>query len=429
MSGTADRETVREPIRLPTERVSRLALEVVNTLKEAGHEAYVVGGGVRDLLLGSDPKDFDVATSARPSQVKHLFERCRLVGRRFPIAHVLFGHQFIEVTTFRALDSSDRLMDQSGRILRDSSYGSLREDAFRRDFTVNALYYDPEEEVVIDFTGGLKDLRSHVLRLIGDPETRYREDPVRMLRAIRFETKLGLTLAPETEAPLRRLSVRLADIPAARLFDEVLKLFLEGYGLAMLEALRRHKLFGILFPLTEEVLVAEEEMPLSDFVHAALANSDARVRNNQSVTPAFLFAALLWPPIRRYGDWLRQDGVGESTALQRATSIILSESAKRVTLPRRFSIPLREILRLQSWFRYRRGKRALSLLHHARFRAAYDFYKLRAEVGDAEPQLAQFWTEIQAVSESDQLRQLKVSPGSAKRRSYRRRKRPTENQR
>ncbi|MGH8426420.1 MAG: polynucleotide adenylyltransferase PcnB [Gammaproteobacteria bacterium] len=387
-----------QEIGFAAQRIDSRALDIVETLNEAGHEAYVVGGGVRDILLDARPKDFDVATSARPEEVRKLFRRARLIGRRFPIVHVLYGRDFVEVTTFRALEGEDRQIHESGRILHDSTYGTLAEDALRRDFTVNALYYDPHARQVLDFTGGLTDIEARLIRLIGVPHVRFREDPVRMLRALRFAAKLGFALDPETEAPLRELAPLLADIAPARLFEEFGKLFLAGKALATYLALRRYGLFAQLFPLTEEVLAAEPEGATVRFVEAALGNTDERVAAGEPVTPGFLLAAFIWPPVLRYAAWLQGEGMGEATAIQRATSVILGECAKRVTVPRRFAQPLREILQLQTRFRYRHGKRAENLLAHPRFRAAYDFLKLRAAAGDGDPTQVEFWTEMQSAS-------------------------------
>lgn len=378
---------------LAAERIDPHALTIVETLRDAGHEAYIVGGGVRDLLLDARPKDFDVATSAHPEAVRKLFRRARLIGRRFPIVHVLFGREFIEVTTFRAQTGEARQVhEESGRILRDSSFGTLAEDALRRDFTVNALYYDPLERQVLDFTSGLEDLRGRKLRLIGDPETRYREDPVRMLRALRFAAKLGFDIEPGTEAPLREMASLLTDIPPARLFEEVCKLFLGGHAEATFRKLRQYGLFGELFPLSQEVLDAETDGVLERFVAGALASTDRRVKSGEPVMIGFLLAAFLWPPISRYAHWLHeQDRMGEASAVQRAASVVLGESRQRVSIPQRFALPMREIIQLQTRFRFRHGKRAESLLEHQRFRAAWDFLRLRADAGDADPELADFW--------------------------------------
>ncbi len=390
----------------PVGQMDPRAVSVVETLREAGHEAYIVGGGVRDILLGAKPKDFDVATSARPNEVRKLFRRARLIGRRFPIVHVLFGRDYIEVTTFRALESKERLLHESGRILHDSSYGTLAEDALRRDFTINALYFDTAAERVIDQVGGLEDLAARRLRLIGVAETRYREDPVRMLRAVRFAVKLKFELEAETRAPIAELAPLLADIPPARLFEEIGKLLLSGHGRAMLTALREHRLFGELFPLTEEVLGSERDGVFQQFVLAALDSTDRRIANKEPVTLAFLLAALLWPPLRRYADWLVAEGMGEAAAVQRACAVIMAASNQRISIPRRLGQPIREIAQLQSRFRYRHGKRAELLLAHPRFRAAYDFLVLRTRANEVDPEVAEFWTAIQEASPEERKKML-----------------------
>ena len=388
-------------------QISENALKVLYRLKNAGYEAYLVGGGVRDLLLGREPKDFDVATDARPEQVEKEFRNCRLIGRRFRLAHVRFGDEIIEVATFRSSgaadtreadeDDGDRAHDGgTGRILRDNIYGSVEEDAERRDFSVNALYYDIRDFSVRDYVGGLPDLRDGVLRLIGDPEVRYREDPVRMLRAVRFAVKLGFKLHSGTEAPIGRLGGLLADVPPARMFEEILKLFLYGFGEQAFEALRHHGLFEQLFPRTEAALAVEEEgFPLT-FIAKALASTDDRVQQDLPVTPAFLFAALLWEPVRQIARQLEAEGVHPAEALRRAADEVVDEQVKRVALPRRFSTPMIEIFSLQPRFLQRQGKRPQRLMEHPRFRAAYDFFVLRAQAGEADPEVAAWWTELQA---------------------------------
>ena len=280
--------------------ISPNALKVLYRLKSAGFAAHLVGGGVRDLLLGREPKDFDVATDARPEEVHRLFRNCRLIGRRFRLAHVHFGPEIIEVATFRAAGVAEEVDEfhlDNGRIVRDNVYGNIEEDAWRRDFTVNALYYNVADFSVVDYTDGMTDLRQGVLRLIGDPERRYREDPVRMLRAVRFASKLGFRVEPQTEAPLFELGHLLADIPSSRLFEEVLKLFFGGVALQTFEQLRHYGLFGLLFPLTETSLSREEEHFPRTLVSHALANTDERVADGLPVSPTFLFAALLWDPL------------------------------------------------------------------------------------------------------------------------------------
>lgn len=367
-------------------------------LKDAGFQAHLVGGGVRDLLLGREPKDFDVATDATPEQIKQVFRSCRLIGRRFRLAHVRFGREIIEVATFRAAHSqpSPEHQSEEGMLLRDNVYGSIEEDALRRDFTVNALYYNIADFSVIDYAAGIEDLNAGVLRLMGDPETRYREDPVRMLRAARFAAKLGFNIAPETEAPIVELAPLLADIPAARLFEEVLKLFLSGTGVAAFEKLRHYGLFAHLFPQTEEALAHQEQSFPLTLVLQGLENTDRRISERKPVTPAFLFAILLWEPVRRLSETFReQHDMAPYPAFQAAATEVLERQLQRVSLPRRFSTPMREIWALQSRFNNTRGKRPARLLEHPRFRAAYDFLLLRAQAGEADPELAGWWTEYQ----------------------------------
>lgn len=414
-------------------RISENALKVLYRLKNAGFESFLVGGGVRDLLLGREPKDFDVATDARPDDVRDLFRNCRLIGRRFRLAHVRFGPEVIEVATFRARHDPDQdddhpevERDDSGRILRDNVYGTLEEDAWRRDFTVNALYYNIRDFSICDYVGGMADLRNGVIRLIGDPETRYREDPVRMLRAVRFAVKLGFRLHPETEEPLERLGSLLKDIPPARLFEEVLKLFLSGNGLQTFEMLRHYDLFRFLFPEADGALAGEEQgFPLT-FVARALANTDERIQLDKPVTPAFLFAALLWEPVRRRAEDLQADGMSEAEALREAAGEICSRQQHHVAIPRRFGTPMQEIFFMQARMRNRTGKRALRVLGHPRFRAAYDFLLLRAQAGEEEQELADFWTRLQTMGGPEQRAELSKPAGKRPRRRRRRRKPETD---
>ncbi|MGH7249119.1 MAG: polynucleotide adenylyltransferase PcnB, partial [Pseudomonadota bacterium] len=339
-----------------------------------------------------------------------LFRNCRIIGRRFRLAHVQFGREIIEVATFRANqpavhgndDDAGNAHHDNGRILRDNTYGTLEQDAFRRDFSVNALYYDIRDFSLKDYVDGLADLRTGTLRLIGDPETRYREDPVRMLRAVRFVSKLGFRLHPDTAAPIASLSPLLADIPPARLFEEILKLFLYGFGAQAFASLRHHGLFSHLFPRTDAVLDTEEQGFSRIFIAKALASTDARVTEDKPVTPAFLFAALLWEPVRRQAAALEVQGLHPGEALRRAAGEIVSEQIARVALPRRFATPMIEIYQMQPRFTQREGKRPLRLLAHPRFRAAYDFLMLRAEAGEVEPELVQWWTQIQAAGADEQ---------------------------
>lgn len=383
-------------------------------LKQAGYQAHLVGGGVRDLLLGREPKDFDVATDARPEDVRTIFRNCRLIGRRFRLAHVHFGREIIEVATFRGADSDGeegKRKIENGMILRDNLYGSIEEDAKRRDFTVNALYYNIADFSVVDYARGMQDLEAGTLRLLGDPEERYREDPVRMLRAVRFAAKLGFSIDPACEAPFSTLGHLLADVPAARLFEEVLKLFLGGSALQTFEKLRHYGLLGRLFPATEASLTREEQDFPIVFVSRGMENTDTRVREEKSVTPAFLFSVLLWEPVRQLAAEFQDDGTSPLQALQLAGDRVLSQQLGVVAIPRRFSTPMREIWNLQHRFEYRAGNRPHRLLAHPRFRAAYDFMLLRSESGEADPQLVAWWTRFQAVDSEERHRLTKPPKG------------------
>lgn len=381
--------------------ISENALKVLYRLNKAGFMAFLVGGGVRDLLLGLKPKDFDVATNAHPEEIRDLFRNSRLIGRRFRLAHVRFGRDVIEVATFRASTTDaagedDRALTDSGRILRDNVYGSIDEDIWRRDFTVNALYYNIADFSVWDYTGGMEDIRTRTLRLIDDPWTRYREDPVRMLRAIRFAAKLDFTIARDTAAPIHDLAFHLVDVPAARLFDEVLKLFQTGAAVRSFELLMEFGLFRYLFPPTGELLTHSGADEAVAFIRQGLADTDARVAADKPITPMFLYAVMLWPAIRRLSDLLQQqDGRTEYEAMHEAIQRITAEQIARTSLPRRFGTPMREMLLLQRRFNQRRGARAARLLEHKRFRAAYDFLLLRARMGEVEPDVAEWWTDLQ----------------------------------
>ncbi len=380
------------------------ALKVLYRLHKAGYRAMLVGGGVRDLLLGHAPKDFDVATDALPEEVKKLFSNSRLIGRRFRLAHVFFGRDIIEVATFRADQQEvhdDREHTDSGRILRDNVYGQLEDDVWRRDFTVNALYYDIADFSIVDYTSAMDDINNRVLRLIGDPETRYREDPVRMLRAIRFAAKLGFSIHEDTEKPIYELGYLLKDIPAARLFDEVVKLFHSGKGTAALKLLRKYNLLQYLFEQTEEVLAEGNEI-FESLLYRSLQSTDSRINDDKPVTPAFLFAAMLWAPVNRLYDQMLSDGETPSLAMQNASSQVLSKQIAAISIPKRFSMVVRDIWHMQHRFQFRHGRRARSLLSHKKFRAAYDFMCLRSEAGEISDDSCEWWTRIQTLNEKDQ---------------------------
>lgn len=407
-------------------QINENALKVMYRLRKADYQAYLVGGCVRDLLLGREPKDFDVVTDAHPEEVKNVFRNCRLIGRRFRLAHVHFGREVIEVATFRALatdEGGDRVME-NGRILRDNIYGTIEEDAWRRDFTVNALYYNIRDLSVVDFVGGMDDHKAGTLRLIGDPEQRYREDAVRMLRAVRFATKLGFIIHTSCAEPMPRLAPLLGDIPSARLYEEVVKLFLSGNALQNFEQLRHYDLFHQLFPLTDEALSLEGEGYPLTFLAKALANTDARIAENKSVAPYFLFAALLWEPVCIQAEAAIAKGTHDIIAYQEAAADVTDEQADYTAYPRSISLPMRDVWQLQPRFNGRTGGRPFRLLSHPRFCAAYDFLLLRAETGSAEPELAQWWTRFQTAGEAEQEAMAsgqKASTGASKKRRSRRR--------
>ncbi|MBV5308363.1 polynucleotide adenylyltransferase PcnB [Chromatium okenii] len=402
--------------------ISDNALKVLYRLRQENFQAHLVGGGVRDLLLGHEPKDFDIATDATPEQVRQVFRNCRLIGRRFRLAHVHFGHDIIEVATFRGCgDATDQRNRQltNGMIVRDNIYGTIEEDALRRDFTINALYYDISDFSVLDYAGGIADLQRGVLRLIGDPEQRYREDPVRMLRAVRFACKLGFTIDPPTERPLFALGALLADISPARLFDELIKLFESGYGLEVFEKLRHYQLFQQLFPDTEECLAHEEhEFPLT-FVSRGLASTDQRIHANKPVATAFLLAILLWEPVRQRAEQLQANGLAPLDAMLLASHTVCQRQQHLTAIPKRFSLPMREIWLMQSRLEQRDSKRLSRLLTHPRFRAAYDFLLLRAEAGEVDAELGQWWTRFQSASIQERVKML--DSNAKRRRSTRRR--------
>lgn len=414
---------------LSADRISTNALKVVRRLTEHGYQAYLVGGCVRDLLLGKTPKDFDVATDAHPEEVRDLFRNSRLIGRRFRIVHVTFGHEIVEVATFRAAhgeEESQRRLSEGGMILSDNVYGTFDEDVHRRDFAMNALYYQPETGSLIDEVEGLDDIRHHRIRLIGDPGSRFREDPVRMLRAIRFKTKLGFAIDDGTEQALLNLGYLLQDIPPARLFEEVLKLFMNGHGAASFESLVDHNLFGWLFPDSRRLLVDGAERKL---ILLALINTDLRVAGGKPVTPAFVFAALLWYPFLEEKTALEAEGYTSVIAGQEAASRIIARQLLFTSIPRRFSGPMREVWHLQERFMARFGRRPDTLLHHKRFRAAYDFMVVRQQSGEDLDELVDWWTAYQEAGPEARHELVRAAGGKPKRRrrrGSRRRKLPQE---
>ena len=425
--------------------ISANALRVLYRLKDGGYQAFLVGGSVRDLLLGLQPKDFDIATNASPDEVRALFRNCRLIGRRFRLAHVYFGAEIVEVATFRAAHqwqpeerdedewhagdpAAQRVLDARGRILRDNVYGTIEEDVWRRDFTANALYYNIEDFSVWDFVGGVQDVAARRLRLIGDPVTRYHEDPVRMLRAMRFAAKLNFSIEPHTEEPIRSLAYLLTHVPAARLFDETLKLFLSGFGREALQLVQNYGLLEPLFPQVAEVLRRRPGEAEARLLQAGLESTDARVLADKPVTPTFLFAILFYGPVMARAAQLQAKNQPETLALLNACEEIAREQQGRVSVPRRFTLPMREMFTLQPRFRRRDGKKALSLLNHPRFRAAYDLLLLRAQVGAEDVELARWWTDVQGATSAEREAMVKTGAGGAHvsgtRRPRRRRRRP-----
>lgn len=393
----------REQHSISRKNIDENALKVLYRLHNAGYRALLVGGGVRDLLLGLKPKDFDITTDATPEEVKALFRNCRLIGRRFRLAHILFGREVIEVATFRGhhdneKDKQDKQkvkQSQAGMLLRDNVYGSLEEDAERRDFTVNALYYDIADFSIYDLCGGLNDLAERKLKLIGDPEVRYREDPVRMMRAIRFAGKLDFTISEECAEPIRRLAPLLQDIPAARQFDEVMKLLLSGQGLVTYRLLKEYKLLQMLFPI---LFKEGEDDKANAIIEQALLDSDARLAIGKRVTPAYLYAIMLWYPLEQRAHSMSfESGMDYHDAFLLAMNEVLSIQVKTIAIPKRFTAAIRDIWVLQLRLPRFGGKRAQRVYQHIKFRAAFDFLSLRAKVEQSHElaELTAWWQEYQ----------------------------------
>lgn len=372
------------------QQISKNALSVLYRLDEAGYRALLVGGAVRDLWLGKKPKDFDVATNATPEQIARLFHNCRLIGRRFRLAHVHFGRDIIEVATFRG----HHKQSHSGMIKRDNVYGKVEEDALRRDFTINALYYDIQDGSILDYASGLADLKHRKIRLLGQPQLRYAEDPVRMIRAIRFAAKLNFTIQIDAERLIYKQAALLRNVPPARLFDEVLKLFLGGNAIKTFALLRQYQLFPLLFPLTEKSL-KQNEIWTFKLIQQGMQNTDQRIQEGKPVTPAFLFAIFLWESIRCHAKKMETNGLHSYPALQQAISSAMAKQLKYIAIPKRISSQIREIWTLQYRFQNTHSKKAKALLEHPRFRAAYDFLLLRVHAGEIPQHWADFWTQLQ----------------------------------
>ena len=406
------------------EDISSGSRRTVETLQEHGYTAYVVGGAVRDLLVGLTPKDYDVATSATPEQVRHCFRRSRIIGRRFQIVHVQAGSETIEVTTFRGhhehQGGNQAQTDSEGRVLRDNVFGNQKDDAARRDFTVNALYFDPTSETIIDYHRGMADVKQKTLRMIGDPTTRYREDPVRMLRAVRLAAKLNLTIDPATRQPISELSSLIENVPPSRLFDEMLKLLTSGYAVKCVTQLRAEGLHHGLLPLLDVIL----EQPLGErFVLLALKNTDQRVLEGKSISPGFLFATLLWNDVLSKWDALKAGGERPLPALFLAMDDVLNVQAEKLAITRRVAGDIKDIWTLQPRFEQRSGKRPYGVLEQPRFKAGYDFLLLRAESGEVDSELAQWWADfMNKDGDARAAMLLPPKPDDAKKRRRRKRK-------
>ncbi|CAM4058787.1 polynucleotide adenylyltransferase PcnB [Shewanella aquimarina] len=410
--------------------ISENAIKVLYRLHKSGFKAYLVGGGVRDILLGLEPKDFDVVTNATPEEIKKLFRNCRLVGRRFRLAHIVFGRDVIEVATLRGhhVDSGEKIskINAEGRLLRDNVYGTIDEDAERRDFTVNALYYDISDFSIHSYGGGLQDLESRTLRLIGDPQKRYREDPVRMLRAVRFATKLGMNIDKAAAEPIPELAPLLKDIPAARMYEEVLKLFFAGQAQNNYVMMRDFGLFAPLFPLVDNLLEEDPKGPSHKMIKAIMRNTDERVQQDKSVTPAFFYAAMLWYPLsQRADDIALESGLSQYDAFYAAMGDVMEQQCRTISIPRRFSTPAKDIWQLQLRFERNQGTRAFKFIEHPKFRAAYDLLLLRAEAeGGNLAKTAAWWKSFVEGSEEQRSVIARSTNKGSRNRNNRRRRSP-----
>ena len=417
-SDSEPRTVPKEQHGIGREAISQGSRKVCEVLHGHGYQAYVVGGAVRDLLLGLRPKDFDVATDAYPEEVHKAFRRSRLIGKRFRLVHVMFGEETVEVSTFRARTPAET--DEHGRVLRDNIYGTREDDAIRRDFTINALYYDPASETLLDYHNGLRDLQRKSVRIIGDARARYREDPLRMLRAVRFAAKAGFTIDERTRKPIRELAHLLGNVPPSRVYEEMQKLLLSGHAATGLRELRSEALHHGLLPLLDVIF----EQPMGErFVTLALEQTDSRVRSGKSVSPAFLFAALLWDEVLAAWKKAQQRGLKPIPALFEAMDAVLDIQTDKLAIPRRLTAVMKEIWALQPRFEQRSGRRPFGLLAHERFRAGFDFLVLRSGSGEAPEELAQWWEKFQQAGEAERQAMLMAPlPGEQRRRRRRRRR-------
>jgi len=416
-SGSEPRTVPKEQHGVGREAISQGSRKVCEVLHSHGYEAYVVGGAVRDLLLGLRPKDFDVATDAYPEEVHKIFRRSRLIGKRFKLVHVMFGEETVEVSTFRARTATET--DEHGRVLRDNIYGTREDDAIRRDFTINALYYDPAGETLLDYHNGLRDLQRKSVRIIGDARARYREDPLRMLRAVRFAAKAGFSIDERTRKPIRELAHLLENVPPSRVYEEMQKLLLSGHAATGLRQLRSEGLHHGLLPLLDVIF----EQPMGErFVTLALEQTDSRVRSGKSVSPAFLFAALLWHEVLAAWKKAQQRGPKPIPALFEAMDAVLDIQTEKLAIPRRLTAVMKEIWALQPRLEQRSGRRPFGLLAHERFRAGFDFLVLRSASGEAPEELSQWWEKFQHAGEAEREAML-LAPQPGERRRRRRRSR------
>ncbi|MFM2588871.1 polynucleotide adenylyltransferase PcnB [Vibrio sp. TBV020] len=425
----------RQEHNISRKQISDNALKVLYRLNGAGFDAYLVGGGVRDLLLGQQPKDFDIATNATPEQIRQLFKNCRLIGRRFRLAHIMFGRDIIEVATFRGhhQEPSKNVSQQSkeGMLLRDNVYGTIDEDAERRDFTVNAMYYNIGDYSIHDYAGGNEDLEDKLIRLLGDPETRYREDPVRMLRAIRFAVKLDFDIEEDTAAPIEDMATLLQDIPAARLYEESLKMLQSGHGLETYHLMREYNLFQQLFPTIAEFFTEEYDSPTEQMLDLVLDSTDQRIEEGKRINPAFMFAAMLWYPLQEKAKQLMETRkLAYYDAIMEASNYVLDDQVRTIAIPRRHTATIREIWQLQLRMPRRNGKRAFRLMELNKFRAGFDFLEMRGEIEQGEVQeLAKWWETFQNAGRN--MRQAMVAdldssgegqPKQRRRKNYRKKK-------
>ena len=416
-SGSEPRTVPKAQHGIGREAISQGSRKVCEVLHAQGHQAYVVGGAVRDLLLGLRPKDFDVATDTYPEEVHKLFRRSRLIGKRFKLVHVMFGEETVEVSTFRARTPAET--DEHGRVLRDNIYGTREDDSIRRDFTINALYYDPASETLLDYHNGLRDLQRKSVRIIGDARARYREDPLRMLRAVRFAAKAGFSIDERTRKPIRELAHLVGNVPPSRVYEEMQKLLLSGHAATGLRELRSEGLHHGLLPLLDVIF----EQPMGErFVTLALEQTDSRVRSGKSVSPAFLFAALLWHEVLAAWKKAEQRGLKPIPALFEAMDTVLDIQTDKLAVPRRLTAVMKEIWALQPRFEQRSGRRPFGLLAHERFRAGFDFLVLRSGSGEAPEELAQWWEKFQHSGEAERQAML-MAPQPGERKGRRRRRR------